>query len=158
MPITHYAVSITLAEVGPTMSPKFLLQTLLVVALPVSPVFAGVRDGVEAARAFKDAQAATLLQDYVDFLSLPNDTNDRQGLEANAEFIRDRLTERGVDSEIWTLEGADPVVYGELQVAGAERTLGIYAQATTEADRHAADRLGDRFLPRRDQDRGRGLL
>jgi integrase len=36
-------------------------------------------------------------------------------------------------------------------------TLGIYAQATTEADRQAADRLGDRFLPRRDQDRGRGL-
>jgi hypothetical protein len=26
-------------------------------------------------------------------------------------------------------------------------TLGICAQATTEADRHAADRLGDRFLP-----------
>ncbi|MFO7700352.1 MAG: tyrosine-type recombinase/integrase [Acidimicrobiia bacterium] len=26
-------------------------------------------------------------------------------------------------------------------------TLGIYAQATTEADRPAADRLGDRFLP-----------
>jgi integrase len=36
-------------------------------------------------------------------------------------------------------------------------TLGIYAQATTEADRHAADRLGDRFLPRRDHEQGRGL-
>jgi len=36
-------------------------------------------------------------------------------------------------------------------------TLGIYAQATTESDRQAADRLGERFLPRRDQDRGRGL-
>jgi integrase len=37
-------------------------------------------------------------------------------------------------------------------------TLGIYAQATTEADRQAADRLGERFLPRRDQDRGRDLM
>jgi integrase len=36
-------------------------------------------------------------------------------------------------------------------------TLGIYAQATTEADRQAADRLGERFLPRRDRDRGRSL-
>lgn len=36
-------------------------------------------------------------------------------------------------------------------------TLGIYAQATTEADRQAADRLGDRFM-RRGMDRGsRGL-
>jgi hypothetical protein len=34
--------------------------------------------------------------------------------------------------------------------------LGIYAQATTEADRHAADRLGDRFLTRHEEDRGRG--
>jgi integrase len=37
-------------------------------------------------------------------------------------------------------------------------TLGIYAQATTEADRHAAERLGDRFLPKRDHDSGRGLI
>jgi integrase len=36
-------------------------------------------------------------------------------------------------------------------------TLGIYAQATTEADRQAADRLGERFLPRPDQGRGRSL-
>ncbi|MGF1666336.1 MAG: hypothetical protein ACFCVC_08700 [Acidimicrobiia bacterium] len=36
-------------------------------------------------------------------------------------------------------------------------TLGIYAQATTEGDRQAGDRLGDRFLPRRDNDSGRGL-
>jgi integrase len=38
-------------------------------------------------------------------------------------------------------------------------TLGMYAQATTEADRQAAERLGERFLPRQDPDRGqsRGL-
>jgi integrase len=38
-------------------------------------------------------------------------------------------------------------------------TLGIYAQATTEADRQAAERLGERFLPRQNRDRGqsRGL-
>jgi integrase len=35
-------------------------------------------------------------------------------------------------------------------------TLGIYAQATTEADRQAAERLGERFLPRQNRDRGRG--
>jgi integrase len=35
-------------------------------------------------------------------------------------------------------------------------TLGIYAQATTEADRQAAERLGERFLPRQDRDRGQG--
>lgn len=37
-------------------------------------------------------------------------------------------------------------------------TLGIYAQASTEADRHAAERLGDRFLPIRGHESGRGLV
>jgi hypothetical protein len=36
--------------------------------------------------------------------------------------------------------------------------VGIYAQAGTEADRHAAERLGDRFLLKRDHHRGRGLI
>jgi integrase len=38
-------------------------------------------------------------------------------------------------------------------------TLGIYAQASTEADRRAAERLGQRFLPGHDRDRvqSRGL-
>jgi integrase len=35
-------------------------------------------------------------------------------------------------------------------------TLGIYAQASTEADRQAAERLGERFLPRQNRDRGQG--
>ncbi|MGI8514408.1 MAG: tyrosine-type recombinase/integrase, partial [Acidimicrobiia bacterium] len=36
-------------------------------------------------------------------------------------------------------------------------TLGIYAQATNEADRAAAERLGERFLRRQGRDSGRGL-
>jgi integrase len=36
-------------------------------------------------------------------------------------------------------------------------TLGIYARASTEADRQAAERLGERFLPRRDLGRGQSL-
>lgn len=36
-------------------------------------------------------------------------------------------------------------------------TLAIYAQATTEADRAAADALGERFLGRERRDTGRGL-
>jgi len=36
-------------------------------------------------------------------------------------------------------------------------TLAIYAQATTEADRAAADALGERFLHRERRDTGRGL-
>jgi integrase len=35
-------------------------------------------------------------------------------------------------------------------------TLGIYAQASTEADRQAAERLGERLLPSQKRDRGQG--
>jgi integrase len=57
------------------------------------------------------------------------------------------------------LEGIDlKTAQTRLGHADPRLTLGVYAQATTEADRQAADRLGERFLPRRDQDRGRGFF
>ena len=36
------------------------------------------------------------------------------------------LAERGVDARLLTLPGANPIVYGELMVPGATRTLGLY--------------------------------
>jgi hypothetical protein len=55
------------------------------------------------------------------------------------------------------LEGIDPkTAQTRLGRTDPRLTLGIYAQVTTEADRQAAERLGERFLPRQDPDRGRG--
>jgi len=82
--------------------------------------------GAEAARSFRDAQGPRILREYAEFLSLPNVASDSAGIWRNAEHIRDELAERGVDSRLLTLPNANPIVYGELKVAGATRTMGLY--------------------------------
>jgi integrase len=56
------------------------------------------------------------------------------------------------------LEGVDmKTAQARLGHTDPRLTLAIYAQATTEADRDAADRLGERFLRPQHEDIGRGL-
>jgi integrase len=56
------------------------------------------------------------------------------------------------------LEGVDmKTAQARLGHTDPRLTLAIYAQATTEADREAAERLGERFLRPQNGDTGRGL-
>jgi len=82
--------------------------------------------GGDVARAFRDANGPRILREYADLLSLPNVASDSAGIWENATFIRDALNERGVESRLLTLPGANPIVYGEMRVPGATRTLGLY--------------------------------
>ena len=92
---------------------------------PIPPLAAQTTGG-EVARRFRERNGPRILRDYAEFLSMPNVASDSAGIWKNAEFIRDRLAERGVDARLLTLEGANPIVYGELMVPGATRTLGLY--------------------------------
>ncbi|NNM07395.1 MAG: M20/M25/M40 family metallo-hydrolase [Gemmatimonadetes bacterium] len=78
------------------------------------------------ARQFRAANGPRILSDYAEFLSIPNVASDSTEIWRNAEFIRDKLIERGVDSRLLSLAGANPIVYGEILVPGASRTLGLY--------------------------------
>jgi acetylornithine deacetylase/succinyl-diaminopimelate desuccinylase-like protein len=90
------------------------------------PCLSAQNTGPEAARSFREDNAPRILREYADLLSLPNVATDSAGIWANAEYIRDRLGERGVESRLLTLPGANPIVYGEWRVPGATRTLGLY--------------------------------
>ncbi len=60
-------------------------------------------------------------------LAIPNIAADPARLRANADTIRAWLAARGVDARILPEEGGPPLVYGELRVPGAGRTLLLYA-------------------------------
>ena len=81
---------------------------------------------VETARAYRIAHGAAILKEFAELLSIPNVASDSIGINRNAVYIRDALRELGVQSELLRLPGASPIVYGELNVPGATRTLGIY--------------------------------
>ncbi len=102
-----------------------LALALLLGAAALAPLSA--QTGAEAARAYREANGPRILRDFARLLSLPNVASDSAGIRRNAEYIRDRLRERGVEARILTLPRAPPVVFGRLAVPGATRTLAIYA-------------------------------
>jgi len=102
------------------------LILLLASAFAVPSAARCQQSGANVARAFREANGPRILQEYAELLSIPNVASDSAGIWRNAGFIRDALEERGVDARLLTLPGANPIVFGELKVPGATRTLGLY--------------------------------
>lgn len=71
-------------------------------------------------------QQPAILRELVSLLSIPNVAADRANIRRNAEHLRDMLARRGFAAEILETDG-NPLVYGELKVPGARRTLLLYA-------------------------------
>jgi len=84
------------------------------------------QSGAEVVRTFREANGPRILREYAELLSIPNVASDSAGIWRNAEFIRAALAEREVDARLLTLPGANPIVFGDLRVPGATRTLGLY--------------------------------
>jgi acetylornithine deacetylase/succinyl-diaminopimelate desuccinylase-like protein len=60
-------------------------------------------------------------------LAIPNLAADPAGLRRNASAVVEQLSKRGIKTRLLEHEGAPPVVYGELPVSGASRTVTFYA-------------------------------
>jgi acetylornithine deacetylase/succinyl-diaminopimelate desuccinylase-like protein len=103
---------------------RLVIVTLVLLLAPVT-AFAQV-DGVSVARSYRERHGAQIIRDYAELLAIPNVASDSVGIWRNAEFLRDALAVRGVRSELLSLPGAPPIVYGEIRVPGASRTLGLY--------------------------------
>ena len=83
------------------------------------------QSGPEVARAHREANEPQLVRDFAELLSYPNRAFTPEIREA-ALYIRDRMREVGVETNLVEIEGASPLVLGRLDVPGASRTLGIY--------------------------------
>lgn len=85
---------------------------------------------VQAIRTSHQNRHHELLNEYVQFCTLPNTWNDPEQLRQNAAFIVEMMKKRGI-SNARTIEanvpGAIPAVYGEILSPGATRTLVFYA-------------------------------
>lgn len=86
---------------------------------------ATAQNGPDAARAYRVANEARLVQDFAELLSYPNRAFTPEIREA-ALYIRDEMRAVGVDTRLVEIEGGSPLVLGVLEVPGATRTLGIY--------------------------------
>jgi acetylornithine deacetylase/succinyl-diaminopimelate desuccinylase-like protein len=67
-----------------------------------------------------------IVRELVDLLAIPNVATDGENIRRNAVHLKDMLGRRGFASEILET-GGNPLVYGELKVPGASRTLLLYS-------------------------------
>src|SRR5258706_7876500 len=77
------------------------------------------------------AQAATnqraVITEFADLLAIPNLASDAPNIARNAAAIQAMFEKRGVSTRLLTLDGAPPIVVGDLRAPGARRTIAFYA-------------------------------
>ncbi|MDH5761182.1 MAG: M20/M25/M40 family metallo-hydrolase, partial [Gemmatimonadota bacterium] len=91
------------------------------------------QSGADVARAYREAHEPAIVRDFAELLSYPNRASDTEDIRRAAEYIRGELEEAGVAAELLQVDGAPPIVYGELKVPGATRTLGVYVHYDGQA-------------------------
>ena len=77
-------------------------------------------------RAYRQAHAAEIMNEFVELLSLPNVASDAANIRRNAAKLIEMMQKRGIATRL--LEGnGPPAIFGEIQTPGAARTVAIYA-------------------------------
>jgi len=67
-----------------------------------------------------------IVSELVELVSIPNTPADTENIRRNAQLLRDMLRRRSFSTEILETDG-NPLVWGELRVPGARRTLLVWA-------------------------------
>ena len=73
------------------------------------------------------ADKAAVLTELRELLAIPNVASDTPNIERNADAIAEMLRKRGIEPRLLRVEGAPPVVFGELRAPNAKETLILYA-------------------------------
>ncbi len=84
------------------------------------------QEGQRIARDYYQAHGPKILRDFSELLSIPNVAADSINIRRNAQYLQGQFSRRGVSAELLELPDTPPIVYGELLVPGAKRTLILY--------------------------------
>src|SRR5687768_8089071 len=117
--------------------PKSLARPMLTPFARVLALFLALLSAGSAAptplqtkvRTWRQSQERAIIDEYREFLSIPNTALDRANIRRNADFIVAMMQRRGIEARILTVRSsnANPYVYGEVKVPGATRTVMLYA-------------------------------
>jgi acetylornithine deacetylase/succinyl-diaminopimelate desuccinylase-like protein len=93
-----------------------------------------------------DAHQKPLVRELIELLSIPNVAADRANIRRNADRLKEMLAARGFTAELLETAG-NPLVYGELRVPGAARTLLFYCHYDGQPVDAAAWKQPSPFTP-----------
>lgn len=83
-------------------------------------------DPLSASHRFREEHGWEILTGFAELLRLPNVTGSVDDLDRNARELVRRFVARGTSMEVVTLDGASPVVIGELRTDTPTATVGVY--------------------------------
>lgn len=88
-----------------------------------------IQDRVDSVRGYRQAREHSILREFMALLSLPNVASDRENIRLNANLLMKMMERRNLRPQLLEAQDASvpPVVYGEMNVQGATRTLIFYA-------------------------------
>src|SRR5262245_38902177 len=102
------------------------LVTLLLLLFPIVAMFAFGAQSRATIEQYVSEHRQEIVSELVSLLSIPNVASDKTNMRKNAELLREMLSRRGFAVEILETD-VNPLVYGELRVPGATRTILWYA-------------------------------
>ncbi len=101
-----------------------------ILSLLIDQLISAQSPEIPTIRKYGQKNAGNIINEFVEFLSLPNVAADTAGQQKNAAFIMAMMNKRGIQ-KVQLLNastpGAPPAVYGEVMVPGAKQTLIFYA-------------------------------
>ena len=97
---------------------------LVLLLITTSTHAASLRDDV---RAWRVANEPAIVTELRDLLAIPNLASDAPNIERNAAAIEALMRKRGIETTMLRVDGAPPVVFGEIRTPGAKETLILYA-------------------------------
>ncbi|MCP5051830.1 MAG: M20/M25/M40 family metallo-hydrolase, partial [bacterium] len=105
------------------------MLVILLVCLLVSPAVElfslTKKELLHKVRQYRESNQHKIIDEFLELLSIPNVSSDKANIRKNAVHIVKMLKKRGVASRVMESDG-NPLVYGEINVPGASRTLLIY--------------------------------
>lgn len=103
---------------------KSILLLTLITTLSVS-----AQSTQQRVRQYRQAHETALLDEYRQFLAIPNVSADSANIRKNAQFIVQMMQKRGITATLLdgSTPGTNPAVFGEVKVPGAKKTIVFYA-------------------------------
>ena len=107
---------------------KYFFHTILF--LLISEIVSAQSSEVLKIRDYRIKNTGSIINEFSEFLSIPNITADADGQAKTATFIMNMMNKRGIKKVQLlnaTTAGVPPVVYGEVITPGAKKTIIFYA-------------------------------
>jgi acetylornithine deacetylase/succinyl-diaminopimelate desuccinylase-like protein len=101
---------------------------------------------VAPVRSWVAAHQGAVVRDLLDLLAIPNVASDTENIRRNAGHLSAMFQARGFTTELLETAG-NPLVFGELKVAGAQRTLLFYSHYDGQPVDPSGWKQADPFVP-----------